>query len=480
MAKNPNTSGHTINGWEHDPGLLDRPDGGALISRPVPDLARSPLPTQIHGPQVPADNYSAGTPGFRYWTAADAVRRTADFWGQLLPATTKWNPSVGNVLPIVLDEGVDLNAYYDRGSLTFFHAVVSGRTVYSGESPDIVCHEFGHAVLDAIRPQLWDAASIEVGAFHESFGDMSALLAGLQIPSLRQGVLAETGGVLYRSSRLSRLAEQLGWAIRQEFPAAVDGDCLRNAVNQFVYSDPNDLPTSASGTELSSEVHSFSRVFTAAFFEALASAFAIQQTQSEEDLQSVSIDMAKILIDAIQHAPVTTAYYSQVAAHLVHAATRINETYAPVIQGAMVHHGVLSARGVATVATAIRTGVGAQPPGGALPTRELDVSAFGLTVPKIKVFAAGEPRRFGVAGASRAIGDLPLRSDEDVAMAFVEDLIRRGRLDPKEFADQKLAAIRPRVTRTHELRTEGSDAVLRRIRVDCGLHFGSTPGTPVR
>jgi hypothetical protein len=89
------------------------------------------------------------------------------------------------------------------------------------------------------------AASIEVAAFHESFGDMSALLSALQLPSLREGVLAETGGVLHRASRLSRLAEQLGWAIRQSVPSAVEPDCLRNAVNTFFYRDPDTLPTMA-------------------------------------------------------------------------------------------------------------------------------------------------------------------------------------------------------------------------------------------
>ena len=171
---------------------------------------------------------------------------------------------VGTILPVDLDFGVDLNAFYDREGLKFFHGTAAGRTVFSGESPDVVCHELGHALLDSFKPQLFDAASIEVAAFHESFGDMSAILSALQLSSVREGVLAETGGVLRRSSRLSRLAEQLGWAIRQSVPSAVEPDCLRNAVNTFFYRDPDTLPTTAPATSLSSEPHSFSRVFTGA------------------------------------------------------------------------------------------------------------------------------------------------------------------------------------------------------------------------
>jgi hypothetical protein len=89
-----------------------------------------------------------------------------------------------------------------------------------------------------------------VAAFHESFGDMSAILSQLQLPGFRKAVLTETGGVLYRSSWLSRLAEQLGWAIRFAFPDAVDSDCLRNAVNSFFYRDPIQLPPSGPANTL--------------------------------------------------------------------------------------------------------------------------------------------------------------------------------------------------------------------------------------
>jgi hypothetical protein len=258
-----------INAWEQDPGDGAQPSGGQVIQRPVPVLREQPFSIRIvHPASAPqAKPHSPGTADFRYWTAAEALRRGADFWGALLPGTS-WE--VGAILPVDLDFGIDLNAFYDRQGLKFFHGLAAGRTVFSGESPDVVCHELGHAVLDSLKPQLFDAASIEVAAFHESFGDMSAILSALQLPSLREGVLAETGGVLHRASRLSRLAEQLGWAIRQSVPSAVEADCLRNAVNSFFYRDPDTLPTMAPATALSSEPHSFSRVFIGAFFEGLA------------------------------------------------------------------------------------------------------------------------------------------------------------------------------------------------------------------
>src|SRR5215472_13010957 len=276
-----------INAWEQDPGDGAQPSGGQVIQRPVPVLREQPFSIRIVNPaSAPeAKPHSPGTADFRYWTAAEALRRGADFWGALLPGTS-WE--VGSILPVDLDFGSDLNAFYDREGLKFFHGTGAGRTVFSGESPDVVCHELGHAVLDSFKPQLFDAASIEVAAFHESFGDMSALLSALQLPSVREGVLVETGGALGRSSRLSRLAEQLAWAIRQSVPSAVEPDCLRNAVNTFFYRDPDTLPTTAPAASLSSEPHSLSRVFTGAFFEGLAGMLATTKKKDEAALLQVS------------------------------------------------------------------------------------------------------------------------------------------------------------------------------------------------
>jgi hypothetical protein len=255
----------SIAAWEDDPQSASNVEP---VTRPAPALVQPRLGLSLVGPEPPARVYEHGTRGFRYWNAADSLGRGVGYWGRILPADARWH--AGRPLIVDLDAGVDLNAYYDRQELCFFHATVRGVAVYSGESPDVLCHELGHALLDAIRPQLWNAASIEVASFHESFGDISAMLSALELESVRDMVLADTGGKLARASRVSRLAEQLGWAIRQSHPDAVDADCLRNAVNSFFYRQPESLPPMAPASALSSEPHSFSRVFTAAWLESLS------------------------------------------------------------------------------------------------------------------------------------------------------------------------------------------------------------------
>src|SRR5262245_37202558 len=79
--------GGVINAWEDDPAAGNQPSGGQVIQRPVPVLRHQPLPVRIVHPASapPAKPHPPGTAEFRYWTAAEALRRGADFWGGLLP-----------------------------------------------------------------------------------------------------------------------------------------------------------------------------------------------------------------------------------------------------------------------------------------------------------------------------------------------------------------------------------------------------------
>jgi hypothetical protein len=466
-----------INAWEDDPGAGAQPSGGQVIQRPIPVLRDQPLPIRIvHPASAPeAKPHPPGTAEFRYWTAAEALRRGADLWGALLPGLS-WE--VGPILPVDLDFGVDLNAFYDRVGLKFFHGTAAGRTVFSGESPDVVCHELGHALLDSFKPQLFDAASLEVAAFHESFGDMSALLSALQLPSVREGVLAETGGVLRRASRLSRLAEQLGSAIRQSAPSAVEPDCLRNAVNTFFYRDPDTLPTTAPATSLSSEPHSFSRVFTGAFFEGLAGMLATTDTRDEAALLQVSQDMGAILVQGIRAASVVPTFFSQVAASMLAvAASRFSaQGYEAPLRSGFVRHGILppSMAVAATQAAAQLAATASPSESKTLPMLQLSVAEYGLGVPSIVVYAAAEPKRLQVTGAALAVGAAPSPGEDQAAKSFFEDLLRRGRLKVPKAAKSAAEVVRAAApstheSHTHELRREGRHMVLRRVRIDCAF-----------
>ncbi|MCC7014846.1 MAG: hypothetical protein IT454_19950 [Planctomycetes bacterium] len=451
--------------------------GGEPIPRRASDPAAYSLRVDIKGARPKARQYARGTSGFRYWAASDALARGAKFWSKHLPGE-QW--FTGKSLPVALDRGVDLNAYYDRRGLSFFHERVGASTVYSGESPDILLHEMGHAVLDIIRPQLWDALSVEAAAFHESFGDICAILVGLQSSELRQAVLAEVGSKLYRSSRLSRVAEELGWAIRQFEPSGAAPDALRNAVNSFFYRVPESLPPSAPDSHLSSEPHSFSRVFTAGAFEAMSNMVALLGKPTDAILAQVSDDFAHLLVEAIRDAPIAPDYFAQVAEQLIAADQDVfSGRYGSAIESAFIRRGVLSIHGVSPSASQRRAQVrGRSRRLGVsrarsifgltkLPMLTIPGATFGLGETNLHVHVASEAPRILKATSAAAV----TAAQPDAEMAarwFTERLLCRGRVDLGGVHATHVAhPMHPH--KTHSLDPDNGAVLLRRRTFDCGF-----------
>ncbi len=318
-------------------------------------VSRNPrLRIAIREARPEAARYNPGTEEFRYWMAADTLARAINFWDELLPPGTTW--STANPMPVTLVEAQPwLNAQYLRdGGLHFYRDTVgNGRSVFTVESPDVVRHELGHAVLDALKPQIFHAASLEASAFHELFGDISAILCALQHETVRRSIIEETGGRFNVTSRLSRVAEQLGWALRQTSPTAVDRDLLRNAANRFFYKSPDLLPPSAPSNVLSSESHSFSRVFTGAFLDALAGMFAIAGAAHEQTLLTVSRNIGQLIVDAVHTSDVPFDYFSEIAAAMIQADRgRFGGLNGPALTRAFTKRGILSLTSAADLAAA--------------------------------------------------------------------------------------------------------------------------------
>ncbi|MFF7969799.1 hypothetical protein [Streptomyces sp. NPDC007905] len=462
----------TVLVYEDDPGFP--PQVNMPVPHPVPQLDTQPFPTAIADAAPQPDGAGPGTEAFRYWVAADALSRASRTWGPLVPSGTQWHASVGRALTAHLDAGDDLNAFYDRRGLWFFRHTVAGVTVAACVSTEVVSHELGHAVLDALRPRLFNAASAETAALHEAFGDISALLTSLQLESLRVAVLAETQGDLELSSRVSRTAEQLGAAIRRGHPNAVDPDCLRNLSNSFFYRDPVQLPPNGPAATLSSEPHSFSRVFSGAFLKVVAGIFRQQDRQDQAGLARAAEIAGQLLVDAVVAAPVVSAYYAQVAGHMIAADQRRNGgTYSQSLRSAFIRHGILSLEAAASLTEpeVARRGPAiaeAMPGGGddeGLAAVTIQGAAYGVAQP-VTLSAPGEERRFGIAGSDPAGGSLRPADPERVATSYLEDLFRRGRVHVPEEHRTQAAFVDdgPSGIKTHEITRNPSGEGLALVR----------------
>jgi hypothetical protein len=302
-------------------------DPAARGQRSVPadaprETERRPWGFRVEGSAPPARVYPPDTPEFLHWQIVSALARGRSLWARLLPEAGTWVR--GAVLPVVPIEGEGLNAYYDRKALHFFRDVnaATGEVVQSGDSPDVVTHEQGHAVLDAVRPDLWDAPHFEVAAFHEGFGDLAAIFVALEEIDLARGVIRETKGSLDHSNLVSRLAEELAAAVIARYgPDAALPDSLRDAVNSFHYRSPRSLPDEAAADALSREPHSFCRVVTGACWDVLVRlSVATDEQEPPASLQGAARKVGALVAAAAEGAASGAAFFRRFAAELRRAA----------------------------------------------------------------------------------------------------------------------------------------------------------------
>ena len=139
--------------------------------------------------------WPADSPEFLVWQCREAVMRALAMWEKIAGPLKHWQGSTQRKkLKVNIDEGSDLNAYYDRQSLGYYHFRSKKTKLLRrfAASTDVVSHECGHALLDAVRPELWDSNFPEPNAFHEAFGDCVAPVDGACRPRNAQG-LAQPG-----------------------------------------------------------------------------------------------------------------------------------------------------------------------------------------------------------------------------------------------------------------------------------------------
>ena len=204
--------------------------------------------------------------------------------------------------------GLMANAYYDRASLSFFYYKDStNKIIYTCDSADIITHELGHAILDAIRPDFWNTAAFEVAAFHESFGDINAILTTLNYDLVLNKVLAITNNDLKKENIVSDLAEQFGRTLGI-------GNSLRDAYNSYSYVDPMTLPTSRTppDSRLIREIHIFSQVFTGVFYELLTEFYELFGKNKAGLIRARDLS-TEFIFNAIKNTPATEKFFMALA-----------------------------------------------------------------------------------------------------------------------------------------------------------------------
>lgn len=150
------------------------------------------------------------------------------------------------------------NAYYDpeSPSLNFGHFVSPfvRAPVWVCLAHEVVSHELGHAVLDTLRPLFLYSGNIDVGALHESFGDVMAMFSAFEHPTVVAKLYKETGGDMFSPNLVANMGEEFGVGV-----FGTGTPFLRSALSGPDY-NPN----------TPSEPHERSTIWTAALYEILA------------------------------------------------------------------------------------------------------------------------------------------------------------------------------------------------------------------
>jgi hypothetical protein len=256
-----------------------------------------------------------GSDAFDAVHAYAVVRMTLTMYQRALatggnPGTVpwQWNSST-NVDPLsIFPHGLPdtINAFYSRNErvLKFGDFIPPGSPpgsprVFTCRSLDIVSHEAGHAILDGLRPSwlAWGNPP-QTGGLHESFGDLTAIFLALSQLDQVEAIIAQTKANLHDKTFLADMAEQFGLALGRP-------NGLRNA--------DNDLKLSQVGTE----VHAVSQVFTGAIYDILADIFAAERKPQLKDdaatLYEVGQYVFSLVVRAIRSAPASAATFADVA-----------------------------------------------------------------------------------------------------------------------------------------------------------------------
>jgi Zn-dependent metalloprotease len=212
----------------------------------------------------------------------------------------------------------------------FFDSKELDKTVYTSQSADIVAHEMGHAVLDGLRPNYIASWNSEGRAFHEAFADIAAKLVNMSYESNIDAIIEETNGDLYTDNRLSRMGEEFGHAIKlmDRDPDNDHETFLRNSNNNFRYVEPSNLPNSGGRDILTSSPHSFSRIFSGAFYDIIVEMSNEKASESgdlKQALKDTRDTMGPLFAKSVDLCPPSDVKFKHVAESMLKADEVINQ-----------------------------------------------------------------------------------------------------------------------------------------------------------
>lgn len=166
----------------------------------------------------------------------------------------------------------------------------------------MVAHETGHAILDALRPDLWDVNFLEVGAFHEAFGDITAIVTALSDRVTRLELLDRSPD-LCTPNFVESTAEEVADSVRRVISKDNPTSKPRRALNTLRWQLPQTLPSTGGPDVLIAEVHSLAPIITGCFYDVLRAIFNSWDNRTQARLWIATKITAALFYEAARTAP---------------------------------------------------------------------------------------------------------------------------------------------------------------------------------
>lgn len=213
-----------------DYGPVDLDDDKLLISN-----GRAPAPTD---------------PVFHHQMVYAVAMNTYAVFRTALGREISWG-FAGDKLKIVPHAFEQANATYVRGdkALSFGWYRVeadenvdmpAGSVIFSCLSHDVIAHELTHALLDGLRVRFDRASNPDVGAFHEAFADLVALLQRFSYAQVVRNIIVHADGDLRKPGDWQRLVFELARGQGQSALRVID---LEGSRRYDAASEAHDLGT---------------------------------------------------------------------------------------------------------------------------------------------------------------------------------------------------------------------------------------------
>jgi hypothetical protein len=292
---------------------------------------------------VPESVYQPDEPEFVHWQARQAAIAAVEAWEEALDAPIKsWARESANPrsLRVIHDKGEDINAYYDRRSVSFFHKFRDGKMMYSGASTDTVAHEVGHAILDAIRPDLWAVPTPEIAAFHEAFGDVTAIITALFDRRTRVRLIDVTPD-LATPNFVEATLEDLSDTVRRVLGSTDPASKPRRALNTFQWRLPETMPDDGGPDDMINEAHSIARIITGCFYDLLRLIFVRDGPPTPARLWAATCTAGSLFYEAARTAPIADRFFRSIGQAMVLTDEADNDgVHRDLIERAFNLHGV--------------------------------------------------------------------------------------------------------------------------------------------